>query len=170
MRLGQFDVGGDSRMWLSPDAEKFIESGGLNLNRGPELVGVYCKAPAYANPKEIRSEIEKRLSEKIEQNYNSQLVRVYIDKAPGGRRVKGRKYYEEMIQDCMDGKLTYLIVPSVGIFSRCIFNAHSTVRMLRRLPRPVFVYFSKERINTFNERDIMQFEFLAAFANDKETS
>lgn len=162
MRLSQSSVGEDSRMWLSPDAEEFIESGGLELNRGPELVGVYCKVPAYANPKDIRKEIEKRLSEKINRSGGSQLAGVYIDKAPTEGRVKSRKYYERMIQDCKEGKLTYLIVPSVACFSRHIRAALFTVRMLKQLPRPVHVLFLKEKINTSGSGNTIALELIAS--------
>lgn len=74
------------------------------------------------------------------------LIDVYYDHGKSGLRKSGRKNYQRMIADELQGKFDYIITKSVSRFARNTLDILRDIRELRK--HNVYVYFDKENIDT----------------------
>lgn len=89
----------------------------------------------------------------IQKNENWVFAGIYADEGITGTSRMRRQRFNDMIEDCEDGKIDLIITKSITRFARNVVDCISTVRKLRTMG--IAVYFEKERLNTLlmeNER------------------
>lgn len=75
-------------------------------------------------------------------------VGIYADEGASGTNRKHRPKFNEMIQDCKDGKIDLIVTKSVSRFARNTSDCLQVVRELKNLNPPVGVYFEDINLNT----------------------
>lgn len=89
----------------------------------------------------------------IQKNENWVFAGIYADEGITGTSRQRRQRFNDMIEDCEEGKIDLIITKSITRFARNVVDCISTVRKLRAMG--IAVYFEKERLNTLlmeNER------------------
>ena len=72
------------------------------------------------------------------------LVDVYADHCASGASTKNRLAFNKMVLACENGEYDYILTESIACFSRNITQLVPLLRKLKKLPRPVGVYFEEE--------------------------
>ena len=104
----------------------------------------------------------------IEQHNDWELVNIYADEDRTGTSMKGRIQFQQMIEDCKDGRIDYIITKSVSRFARNTVDTLTTVRELQLLG--VQFYFEKEGIDTADTMSEMVLTIMASFAQEESRS
>ena len=105
---------------------------------------VYCRVSTGLECQEGSYEIQKSYYTNLLANSpDEELVRVYADEG-SGRTTQGRPEFQQMIQDCEDGKIDVIYTKSISRFSRNMLDCVTVVRRLKELGIPVI--FEKEYI------------------------
>lgn len=89
----------------------------------------------------------------IQKNDNWIFAGIYADEGITGSSSLKRKRFQDMLDDCEEGKIDLIITKSITRFARNVVDCISTARRLRSMG--IAVYFEKERLNTLvmeNER------------------
>ena len=85
-------------------------------------------------------------TELIQQNKQWKLVDIYADEAQTGTMVKKRDNFQRMINDCLAGKIDFIITKSISRFARNTLDVLRFVRMLQE--HHVAIRFEEENIDT----------------------
>ncbi len=96
------------------------------------------------------------------------LVEIYADEGLSGTGVKHRKQFMQMIEDCENGKIDYIITKSISRFARNTLDCISYVRHLQSYG--VQVCFEKEGIDTGDAASEMLLTIMASFAQEESRS
>lgn len=109
-------------------------------------------------------------TDKIQDNPDWTMVRLYADEGKTGTSTKKRKEFLQMIRDCEKGKIDLVITKSVSRFGRNTLDGLEYVRKLKRIG--VGVYFEKENVNTLymDNEMILTFFFSQAQAESESLS
>lgn len=70
-------------------------------------------------------------TEKINENRDWVFAGIYSDEAITGTTSGKREGFQQMIQDCMDGKIDMILTKSISRFARNTVDTLSYVRMLK---------------------------------------
>ena len=97
-----------------------------------------------------------------------ELVGIYADEGRSGTSVKGRPQFMRMIEDCMAGRIDYIMIKSISRFSRNTLDCVSLVRELQK--HGVQIYFEKENIDTSDITSEMLLVIMASFAQEESRS
>lgn len=97
----------------------------------------------------------------VDSSYNLKLEGVYAD-IGSGRSADTRKELKRLIQDCMDGKIDYIVTKSVSRFGRDTAGTLSLCRKLKE--KNINVYFLNENINSLDENGELSLTLHAAVA------
>lgn len=134
-----------------------------------ERVAAYARV-STAEEEQIgsfRSQIQY-YTDKINENPDWVLVKVYADEAITGTKSEKRPGFQEMIQDCMDGKIDLILTKSISRFARNTMDMLTYVRMLR--DRNIGVFFEKENLDTLSMKGELMLTILSSLAQqDVET-
>lgn len=128
-------------------------------------VAIYCKISK--GDKEKSSSIEwqvKGLMQVVKQHPNWQLYKIYID-IKSDINIKKRKQFQQMIKDCINGKVNIVLTKSMSRFSRNTVDIMNVVRLLDR--KGVKIMFDSEKF-TYDKAAEMAFEIQAAI-NEEES-
>ncbi|MDO4976344.1 MAG: recombinase family protein [Eubacteriales bacterium] len=107
-------------------------------------------------------------TEKIQSNPEWVFVGVYSDEAITGTLSDKRPGFQQMIQDCLDGKIDMILTKSISRFARNTVDTLSYVRMLK--DRQIGVVFEKENIDTLTMNGELLLTILSSLAQqDVET-
>ncbi len=107
-------------------------------------------------------------TEKINENRDWVFAGIYSDEAITGTTSGKREGFQQMIQDCMDGKIDMILTKSISRFARNTVDTLSYVRMLKDKQIPVI--FEKENINTMSMNGELLLTILSSIAQqDVET-
>ena len=104
----------------------------------------------------------------IKKNPEWQFVRIYADEAKTGTRMKSRKGFLEMIDDCKKGLIDLIVTKSISRFARNTVDAISTTRELKKIN--VEVYFEKENLWTFDPKTEMALTIYCSLAQEESHS
>ena len=96
------------------------------------------------------------------------LINIYKDEGLSGTSVRGRTGFQELIEDCKDGKIDYVITKSISRFARNTVDTLQTVRELQS--HGVQLYFEKEGIDTDDSLSEMILTIMASFAQEESRS
>lgn len=78
---------------------------------------------------------------------------VYADEAITGTKVDKREQFQQLINDCMAGKIDMVITKSIPRFARNTLDTLKYVRLLRE--RQIAVFFEVEKINTLTDGEFL---------------
>ena len=106
--------------------------------------------------------------DKIKQNKEWVFAGIYSDEAITGTQSNKRDGFQQMIQDCMDGKIDMILTKSISRFARNTVDTLTYVRMLK--DRQIAVVFENENINTLSMNGELLLTILSSIAQqDVET-
>ena len=128
-------------------------------------VAPYCRVSTDTKEQKSSYETQIRAYRKyISERPDWVLVDIYADKGISGTSLKKRDRFNEMIQDCKDGKIDMIITKNISRFARNVVDCVATARMLKSLDPPVAVYFEDVGINTVTQTGELLLIVLAAIA------
>ena len=132
-------------------------------------VAAYCRVSTLSEEQELSYETQcTYYNNLVSSDPSMELVGVYGDRGCSGVMMKSRPQFLKMMQDCMDGKIDYVIVKSVSRFARNLADCLDSVRKLKIIGIPVL--FEREGIDTMDERAEMLLSMLAAIAQEESNS
>lgn len=120
-------------------------------------IAVYCRLASEREKTHIS--IEDRLKKYCENNkVNPDLcmTAVYMDIGVSGLSTKNRPEFKRMIDDCLAGKIDYIVTKSVSHFSRNILDFLEYTKMLKNCG--VGIIFENENMDTLKINNSPIFE------------
>ncbi len=131
-------------------------------------VAIYARV-STDNPRQTSSyELQKNYYEDYISRYpNWELVHIYADEGISGTSLRHRDSFNQMIHDCVSGKIDMIITKSVSRFARNIMDCIGNVNKLKQQVPPVGVFFENEQIFTLNPQSEMSLSFIAAMAQEE---
>ena len=132
-------------------------------------VAAYCRVStdseeqlvSYANQKKVYTEM-------IASRKDWCFAGLFADEGKSGTRADKRPEFNKMINDCLAGKIDYIITKSVSRFARNTVDCLNYIRALRELG--IAVIFEKENINTLEADSEILITMLGAFAQAESES
>ncbi len=112
-------------------------------------VGAYCRVSTDTEEQQgsYNSQVNY-YTEKIKSTPGWRFVKVYGDEGISGTNADNRPGFQEMMQDCENGKVDLIITKSISRFSR---NVTVTLEVARKLrDKDIGIFFEKENLNTLH--------------------
>ena len=112
-------------------------------------VGAYCRVSTDTEEQQgsYNSQVNY-YTEKIKSTPGWRFLKVYGDEGISGTNADNRPGFQEMMQDCENGKLDLIITKSISRFSR---NVTVTLEVARKLrDKDIGIFFEKENLNTLH--------------------
>ena len=132
-------------------------------------VAAYCRVPtdseeqlvSYANQKKVYTEM-------IGSRKDWCFAGMFADEGKSGTRADKRPEFNKMINDCLAGKIDYIITKSVSRFARNTVDCLDYVRMLKS--KGIGVYFEEQQIDTLKTDSELYLVIYAGFAQSESES
>ena len=132
-------------------------------------VAAYCRVStdseeqltSYTNQKKVYTEM-------IAAKPEWEFAGLYADEGISGTRADKRPQFQKMINDCLAGKIDYIITKSVSRFARNTVDCLDHVRMLRA--RGIGIYFEEQNIDTLQIDSELYLVIYAGFAQSESES
>lgn len=132
-------------------------------------VAAYCRVStddeeqltSYTNQKKVYTEM-------IAANKDWEFAGLYADEGISGTRADKRPDFKRMINDCLAGKIDYIITKSVSRFARNTVECLEYVRMLKG--RGIGVFFEEQAIDTLKSDSELYLVIYAGFAQSESES
>lgn len=141
----------------------------------PNAGGVKKRVAAYAristnDPSQAGSyELQvAHYTEFIQSNPNWELVKVYCDEGISGTSTKKRLGFQNLINDCVEGKIDYILTKSISRFARNTLDCLRYIRELKALG--IGLYFEKENIDTLDTKSELFLTILSSMAQEESRS
>lgn len=146
-----------------------VKQNQVSESAAPKRVCAYCRVSTGSaeqkNSFEAQVQYYTRL---IGEKPNWILAGIYADEARSGTKVKSRDRFQQMIQDCRQGKIDLVLTKSVTRFARNTVDSINTIRMLKGLG--IEVYFEKERVSTLSQKSEQLLTILSSIAQGESES
>lgn len=104
----------------------------------------------------------------IQQNPEWKLAGIYADEAISGTNTKKRTDFNRLIDDCLAGKVDYVITKSISRFARNTLDTLNYTRKLKEKNIPVF--FEKENIISTDSKGELMLTIMASIAQEESRS
>jgi len=132
-------------------------------------VAAYCRVStdndeqlvSYSNQKKVYTEM-------IAARKDWCFAGMYADEGLSGTRADKRPEFNKMINDCMAGKVDYIITKSVSRFARNTVDCLDHVRMLKA--KGIGIYFEEQKIDTLKTDSELYLIIYAGFAQSESES
>ena len=132
-------------------------------------VAAYCRVStdseeqlvSYANQKKVYTEM-------IASRKDLCFAGLFADEGKSGTRADKRPEFNKMINDCLAGKIDYIITKSVSRFARNTVDCLDYVRMLKS--KGIGVYFEEQQIDTLKTDSELYLVIYAGFAQSESES
>ena len=132
-------------------------------------VAAYCRVStdseeqlvSYANQKKVYTEM-------IASRKDWCFAGLFADEGKSGTRADKRPEFSKMINDCLAGKIDYIITKSVSRFARNTVDCLDYVRMLKS--KGIGVYFEEQQIDTLKTDSELYLVIYAGFAQSESES
>lgn len=136
----------------------------------PKLrVAAYCRVSTDSDEQAGSYEVQvQHYTEYIGRNKEWELAGIYADDGISGTNTKKREGFNEMINDCMDGKIDMIITKSISRFARNTIDCLKFVRQLRE--KNIAIIFEKENINTLEASGELLLTIMASLAQQESAS
>lgn len=132
-------------------------------------VAAYCRVSTDSEEQITSYKNQKRFyTEMINSKKEWQFADLYADEGISGTRADKRKDFQRMINDCLAGKIDYIITKSVSRFARNTVDCLDTVRMLKS--RGIGVFFEEQNIDTLKSDSELYLIIYAGFAQSESES
>ncbi|SET62012.1 recombinase family protein [[Clostridium] polysaccharolyticum] len=136
----------------------------------PKLkVAAYCRVSTDSDEQAGSYETQvEHYTDYISRNKEWELAGIYADEGISGTNTKKREGFNEMIDDCMDGKIDLVITKSISRFARNTLDCLKYVRQLR--DKNIAIIFEKENINTLEASGELLLTIMASLAQQESQS
>lgn len=136
----------------------------------PKLrVAAYCRVSTDSDEQAGSYEMQvQHYTEYIDRNKEWELAGIYTDDGISGTNTKKREGFNEMIDDCMAGKVDMIITKSISRFARNTIDCLKYVRQLRE--KNIAIIFEKENINTLEASGELLLTIMASLAQQESAS
>jgi len=132
-------------------------------------VAAYCRVStdseeqltSYTNQMKVYTEM-------ISANKDWEFAGLYADEGISGTRADKRPQFKKMIEDCLKGKIDYVITKSVSRFARNTVECLEYVRMLKA--KGIGIYFEEQNIDTLKSDSELYLVIYAGFAQSESES
>lgn len=132
-------------------------------------VAAYCRVSTDSEEQLTSYKTQMKVySEMITAKKEWQFAGLYADEGISGTRADKRPEFNRMINDCLSGKIDYIITKSVSRFARNTVDCLDTVRMLKN--RGIGVYFEEQNIDTLKSDSELYLVIYAGFAQSESES
>lgn len=132
-------------------------------------VAAYCRVSTDSEEQLTSYKTQMRVySEMIAEKKEWAFAGLYADEGISGTRADIRPEFNRMINDCLTGKIDYIITKSVSRFARNTVDCLETVRMLKK--RGVGVFFEEQNIDTLKSDSEFYLVIYAGFAQSEAES
>ncbi|WP_170270144.1 recombinase family protein [Heliorestis acidaminivorans] len=92
---------------------------------------------------------------------------IFADEGISGKSLKNRTELLKLLEECKAGNIDLILTKSISRFSRNTLDCLETIRMLRSLQHPVYVYFEKENIHTKDSTSEMMISIFGSIAQEE---
>ena len=92
---------------------------------------------------------------------------IYADEGISGKSLKNRKEFLKLMDECKAGNVDLILTKSISRFSRNSLDCLEKVRMLKNLPKPVYVLFEKEGVFTKDEKSDLMISIFGSIAQEE---
>lgn len=106
--------------------------------------------------------------EMISSNPEWYFAGMYADEGISGTRADKRPQFKKMIDDCLNGKIDYIITKSVSRFARNTVDCLDYVRLLKS--RGIGIFFEEQNIDTLKSDSELYLVIYAGFAQSESES
>ena len=136
----------------------------------PKLkVAAYCRVSTDSDEQAGSYEVQvEHYTDYISRNKEWELAGIYADDGISGTNTKKREGFNEMIDDCMEGKIDLVITKSISRFARNTLDCLKYVRQLR--DKNIAIIFEKENINTLEASGELLLTIMASLAQQESQS
>ena len=97
-----------------------------------------------------------------------ELAGIFTDDGISGTNTKKREGFNKMIEECMAGKIDFIITKSISRFARNTVDCLKYIRMLKE--KGVEIHFEKENIRTFDSQGEIMITIMASLAQQESES
>ncbi len=104
----------------------------------------------------------------IKKRSDWEFAGLYADEGITGTNTKNRAEFNRMIDDCLAGRIDFVITKSISRFARNTLDCLRYVRMLK--DKGVAVFFEKENIDTMDSKGEVLLTILSSLAQDESRS
>ena len=136
----------------------------------PKLrVAAYCRVSTDSDEQAGSYEVQvQHYTDYIERNKDWELADIYADDGISGTNTKKRQGFNDMIDDCMAGKIDLIITKSISRFARNTLDCLKYVRQLKE--KNIAIIFGKENINTLEASGELLLTIMASLAQQESAS
>lgn len=132
-------------------------------------VAAYCRVSTDDEEQLTSYEAQvDHYSSYIKKNSEWEFAGIYADEAISGTNTKKRTDFNRLIDDCMAGKIDYIITKSVSRFARNTLDCLEYTRKLKEKNIPVF--FEKENIISTDSKGELMLTIIASIAQEESRS
>ena len=145
-----------------------IES--VNTQRKKKLrVAAYCRVSTASDEQLISLETQKaHYEEYIASNPEWEFAGLYYDEGLSGTKKEKRPALMQMITDCENGKIDFIVTKSLSRFARNTTDCLELVRRLLKLH--ISIYFEKENLNTGSMETELFLSVMSSLAESESVS
>ncbi len=134
-----------------------------------QRVAAYCRVSTDSEEQLTSYTTQKKVyTEMIAKRTDWCLAGIYADEGISGTRADKRPEFNKMINDCLKGKIDYIITKSVSRFARNTVECLEFVRMLKS--RGIGIYFEEQNIDTLKNESELYLVIYAGFAQAESES
>ena len=121
----------------------------LKIKVNKKRVAAYCRVSTDSEEQlnSYKSQVAY-YNDLISKKKEWSMAGIYADEAITGTSVKKRRDFQNMIRDCLDGKIDMVITKSISRFARNTIDVLKYVRLLK--DNGISVYFEDENIETLS--------------------
>lgn len=124
-----------------------------SLGERKTRVAAYCRVSTFDEFQSGSFELQKQTYlERIQNTPNWELVGIYADQGASGTTIKKREQFQQMLEDCRQGKIDLILVKSISRFARNQLDFISIYRELKALPHPVGILIEDINLNTLDTK------------------
>ncbi|WP_354280460.1 recombinase family protein [Streptococcus gallinaceus] len=132
-------------------------------------VVAYCRVSTDSEEQAGSYEMQvQHYTDYISRNDAWEFAGIYADDGISGTNTKKREGFNDMINDCMAGKIDMVITKSVSRFARNTIDCLKYVRKLKEKNIPII--FEKENINTMESSGELLITIMASLAQQESAS
>lgn len=132
-------------------------------------VAAYCRVSTDSEEQLTSYKNQMRIyKEMIAVNPEWRFAGLYADEGISGTRADKRPQFKKMIDDCLEGKIDYIITKSVSRFARNTVDCLDYVRMLKS--RGIGIFFEEQNIDTLKSDSELYLIIYAGFAQSESES
>lgn len=96
------------------------------------------------------------------------FVRIYVDDGISALGTKRREGFNQMIEDCLAGRLDLILTKSISRFARNTVDSVTTIRKLKE--KGIGVYFEKENIYSLDSKGEFLLTVMSSLAQEESRS